>query len=205
MLLVNKDKRCQKQKHKSYLVPPKDFLKIKKAPNHNFYYTERKGIDSVSIILVNSDDMTVGLTREAKPPFSEREGVPLAFKLTALGGSLFDMVDTEEYLKMTEEERTHIVALTAQKEVLEEAGYDIPLEEIKVLQKVVFNSMSNEYVYLCCTLLASETNAQPDPQNHLESLAKIEFITIEENLDIECGKTLATLCAYTLQEAQNGF
>lgn len=172
---------------------PKDFLKIKKAPNYNFYYTERKGIDSVSIVLVNEETMLIGLTREAKPPFSEREGIPLAFKLTALGGSLFDMVDTEKYLKMTEEERLVIVENTAKKEVLEEAGYDVPMDNVKVLKKVVFSSMSNEYVYLCVVMVSETNKVQPSPQNHLESLANIEWVDFETD-DVECGKTLATLC-----------
>lgn len=172
---------------------PKDFLKILKAPNHNFYYTQRKGIDSVSIVLVHEETLKIGLTRESKPPFSERENVPLAFKLTALGGSLFDMVDTQEYLKMSEEGRTNIAQLTAQKEVLEEAGYDVPMENVQVLKKVVFNSMSNEYVYLCVVMVDDSHKVPPSPQNHLESLASIEWHEIE-TLDIECGKTLATLC-----------
>lgn len=177
---------------------PKDFLKILKAPNHNFYYTQRKGIDSVSIVLVHDETLEIGLTRESKPPFSEREGVPLAFKLTALGGSLFDMVDTQEYLKMPEEGRVKIVQLTAQKEVLEEAGYDVPLENVKVGKKVVFNSMSNEYVYLCVVLVNDSHKVPPIPQNHLESLASIEWLSEEELETIECGKTLATLSAMAL-------
>ena len=173
---------------------PNDFLKILKAPNHNFYYTQRKGIDSVSIVLVHEETLNIGLTRESKPPFSERENVPLAFKLTALGGSLFDMVDTQEYLKMPEEERVKIVQLTTQKEVLEEAGYDVPLENVKVGKKVVFNSMSNEYVYLCVVMVNDSHKVPPTPQNHLESLATIEWISEQELETIECGKTLATLC-----------
>lgn len=177
---------------------PKDFLKIKKAPNHNFFYTERKGIDSVSIVLIDKGTEKIGLTRESKPPFSERENVPLAFKLTALGGSLFDMVDTEEYLKMSFEDQLEVAKRTAIKEVQEEAGYEV--KKLHECGRVVFNSMSNEYVYLFLAEVDSTEDAKPDPQNHLESLAKIEWVEITEGTKIECGKTLATLMNGALLE-----
>jgi 8-oxo-dGTP pyrophosphatase MutT (NUDIX family) len=176
---------------KELFSTPKDFLKIKKAPNHNFYYTERKGIDSVSIVLIDKVSRKIGLTMESKPPFSERENVPLAFKLTALGGSLFDMVGTEEYLKMSFEDQLEVATKTAIKEVQEEAGYECV--KIHFCGRVVFNSMSNEYVYLFLAEVDASEDAKPDPQNHLESLAKIEWVDIEEGSVIECGKTLATL------------
>ncbi len=57
------------------------FLEIKKCENHNYFYAERLGKDSVAFILYDEDTRMFGLILEYKPPID-------SFLLTAFGGSL---------------------------------------------------------------------------------------------------------------------
>lgn len=180
---------------------PKDFVVIKKAPNCNFFYKERKGIDSVSIVFVDKEKRMIGLTNETKPPFIEREQVEMSFKKTALGGSLFDMVETEEYLKMSFENQLKIAKNTVIREAEEEAGYHINEDNIKFIKRVVFDSMSNEYVWLFVVEVDMLKIGKRNPQNRLEEMASNVWVKYEDFfVEIEDGKARATLFDYFVKE-----
>jgi 8-oxo-dGTP pyrophosphatase MutT (NUDIX family) len=126
----------------------------------------------------------------------------MSFHTTALGGSLFDMVDTAEYLKMSHEEQLKIATETVINEVREEAGYNIKPEQAVFCRKVMFNSMSNEYTWLFVVEVKEEDKCEPDPQNELEAQAEIVWSEGSENIindlfmNTTCGKTLATMLSY---------
>lgn len=179
----------------------KDFLKIKKAPNCSFFYKERKGIDSVALVFIDKEKRKIGLTNETKPPFNERENVEMAFKKTALGGSLFDMVDTEEYLKMSFEEQLKVATETVTKEAKEESGYSIEDKDIKFIKRVVFDSMSNEYVWLFVVEVDMNTKGESFPQNRLEEMASNVWVDFKDFItEIEDGKSRAALFDYFISE-----
>lgn len=173
---------------------PKDFLKIKKAPNHSFFYTERKGIDSVAIILADTSSAHkgIGLINEAKPPFNERENVEMSFKVSALGGSLFDQVNTEAYLAMSDNDQQKIALKVAEIETKEESGYT-PIRSHYV-GKFISNSMSNEYFHGVLVEVDTNEIPKPDPQSPTEALASVVwFEDMSDGIDIECAKALAII------------
>lgn len=89
------------------------FLTVKKARGY-YEYSERPGMDSIAFILYNREKEEFGLIYEAKPPLDERLGEK-SMLTTAFGGSI-DMSKTYREI--------------CQVEVLEEAGYDVPLNKI---------------------------------------------------------------------------
>ena len=89
------------------------FLTVKKARGY-YEYSERPGKDSITFILYDEDTNQFGLIYESKPPMDERMGEKVMMT-TAFGGSI-DMEHTyQEICKI---------------EVLEESGYDVPLDRI---------------------------------------------------------------------------
>jgi 8-oxo-dGTP pyrophosphatase MutT (NUDIX family) len=182
---------------------PGGWMKIKKDYNSNFYYAERKGIDSVAIILNDKNGDGIGLINEVKPPFNERyQEKDMHFKATALGGSLFDMGFSEkEWLALSEKEKQDVAAQTALKEVREETGYQPNYNDIQFVGKVVFNSMSNEYVWLFVAHVDKENQGKPDPQCENEARANVEWVDGKASYEeifrkITCGKALAIMMKY---------
>lgn len=180
----------------------KNWITVKRAANSNFCYTERRGIDSVSIVLIDVNNAGLGLIRETKPPFNEREReADMHFKETALGGSLFDAEHTdEEWLAMSFDEQKAIATKVALQELKEEAGYTIKEENMVFCKRVVFNSMSNEYVWLFVAEVDKEKDlGERDPQTAGEARASLQWLSSKESFDVlEDGKTLATLAVYSV-------
>lgn len=175
----------------------KNWLTVKKQKGQSFCYVERRGLDSVAVVLVSEDDEYFGLINEAKPPFAEREGTSLPFKVSALGGSLFDMVKSdEEYLGMSESERIGVARVTAVKETKEESGYTAI--DMKYTGKTFNNSMSNEYVYGFIVKVDKTEEPKPDPQTENEALASVVWVHNSELNTIQCGKAKAIILDYIL-------
>lgn len=174
-----------------------DWLKIKVDKDERFFYTERKGIDSVAIVLFNKDISSIGLIKEAKPPFNEREQeTDMHFKTTALGGSLFDAGHTdEEWLAMSYNEQLAVATETAIKETREEVGYSVKPDSMKPLGRVVFDSMSNSYTWLFCAIVEEKDKCQRDPQSANEARAELIWTADEHFMthELECGKALACM------------
>jgi len=190
-----------KIKSEILFTTPHNFITIKKAPNCSFFYSERKGIDSVSIVLVDKERQLIGLTNETKPPFNEREQTEMAFKTTAMGGSLFDMISSEkDYLDMSFDEQLEIATETAKKETKEEMGFDVSDTNVKFQKRVVFDSMSNEYVWLFVIEVDKSKKGDREPQNKLESMASNVWVSFDDITSLEDGKAKATLLDYFINE-----
>lgn len=180
---------------------PKQFLTIKKAIKHpsSFFYTERKGIDSIAVTLYDKTHQKVGLINETKPPFNERENTRVFYQ-TALGGSLFDMVNTEDYLCMTFDEQLEIAKTTALKELQEEVGYTVPANKMVFCKRAIFNSMSNEYTWLFMAEIDEDAIlGDRDPQSEAEAEASLVWQSTDHStFDTIDGKAAATIMFYTL-------
>ena len=178
---------------------PKEWLKLKLAPCKRFYYTERRGIDSVAGVLLSSCGNYIGLINETKPPFSEREGVMMSMKTSAIGGSLFDMVENSQvYLDMPENVKRKLAKETMLKEVKEETGYT-PLS-IFSANKIFNNSMSNEFVYGFIIEVDKEETPVPNPQTPGEALITVKWFEIGTDItnEVQCGKALAILASHMI-------
>jgi len=105
----------------------KPFMSVKKARGY-YYYAERGGRDSIAFILYDEETGSLGLIKESKPPMDE-EFNQKHMKVTAFGGSI-DMDKTPEEI--------------CQIEVLEEAGYNIPMENIVYIGKTMVSTQMNQ-------------------------------------------------------------
>jgi len=103
------------------------FMTVKKARGY-YYYTERGGRDSIAFILFDQNAGKIGLINEAKPPLDEVFNQK-AMRVTAFGGSI-DMDKSPEEI--------------CQVEVLEEAGYDVPLENIVCVGTTMVSTQMNQ-------------------------------------------------------------
>ena len=101
------------------------FLTVKKARGY-YEYSERPGYDSIAFILY--DGNRFGLINESKPPMDEREGHEVKMT-TAFGGS----IDINKSYKEI-----------CQIEVLEESGYEVPLDRITSVGKTLVSTQMSQ-------------------------------------------------------------
>ena len=103
------------------------FFTVRKAKDY-YVYGERAGVDSVAFILADGSTSKLGLINEPKPPLGDNE-----FRTTAFGGSLDKNILIEDIVR---------------EEVKEEAGYDVPIENIIPLGKVLVSTQMNQHCHL---------------------------------------------------------
>lgn len=106
----------------------KPFMSVKRARGY-YEYAERGGQDSIFFILYDKKNDKWALINEAKPPLDERQNTKVMMK-TAFGGSI-DMDN-----KTPQE--------ICQVEVLEEAGYDVSLDNITFVGKTLVSSQMSQ-------------------------------------------------------------
>jgi len=114
------------------------YLKVKQV-NNTYVYSERAGIDSIAFILYdNSSKKPFGLVHERKPSLNEfynnENSKDDVFLTTAFGGS----IDCDN-LNYTE---------ICQKEVKEESGYSVKLDDIYYVGRVLVSTQMNQICYL---------------------------------------------------------
>lgn len=145
------------------------FLKIKKADNHEYFYAERLGVDSVAFILqklVREGDKLVrhyGLIKEFKPPIGE-------FVITAFGGS----IDKNKSL-------TEIVI----EEAKEEAGYVVTPYHIFPHGKRFVSTQMNQWCYLFLVDVTNIEQGEREPETYLESVAEVVWLKKEDINDYD--------------------
>jgi len=111
------------------------FVSIKKTSNldgSDYFYAERKGVDSVAFLLYDIVNNRYGLINEYKPPVGE-------FAITAFGGSL----DMDGVSKVE----------TVQLEALEEAGVQAERKQILALGRALVSTQMNQYCHLYVVLI----------------------------------------------------
>ena len=117
------------------------FLTVKKARGY-YEYSERPGKDSIAFILFDSNrDKPFGLIKESKPPMDERRGEEVKM-VTAFGGSI-DMDKTYQTI--------------GQIEVVEEAGYIVPLDKIHSCGQTLVSSQMSQ---MCELFLVDVTDIE---------------------------------------------
>jgi len=107
------------------------FITVKRARGY-YEYAERGGMDSIAFILYDRHTDKFGLIFESKPPIDERFGEN-AHMLTAFGGS----IDCDKSLKEI-----------CQMEVAEEAGFEVPLENIHSVGMVLVSTQMSQMCHL---------------------------------------------------------
>ncbi len=148
------------------------FLKIKewKRKQGVYYYAERLGIDSVAFILHDRYTNRFGLINEYKPPIDQ-------FLLTAFGGSL----DNPE-LKPIE---------IVEQEVREEAGYVDAV--IKYVGLSFVSTQMNQFCYLYLVDVTGARIVSRAPQNSIEEMSTIKWVTNGDIINGEDWKAITIL------------
>jgi len=106
------------------------FMTVKKARGY-YYYALRLGKDSVFFVLFDGETGKYGLVTESKPPLDEAVDAH-AMMTTAFGGSL-DM----------DKSMVEIVQI----EVLEEAGYNVPIERINSIGATMVSTQMSQIAH----------------------------------------------------------
>lgn len=156
-----------------------DWIKVKKTPK-GYYFSERKGIDSVAILLYrkiyeeNLDFLEVLVRKQALPILNSQSNddkdVPQLFECPITGG-----ID-DGYTPLQ----------TMIKECREESGYLIDEGILKPLGLYYVGTQTNEVVYMgiCDVTKLSPKNIEGDG-TYFETIAKNVWMPIEKVLNTE--------------------
>lgn len=125
-----------------------NFLSIKKCDTLNYYYMERKGIDSIAIILFDPIKMEVGIANFPKPPFSERDGLDIPLKTSAFVSGISEYVDKDLYINFSFKEQLNLCKQVALNQLKSKLNIDLNMSNIEFVNRLIFNFMTNEYVWL---------------------------------------------------------
>jgi hypothetical protein len=157
---------------------PGKFLVVKSADTTPYFYAERKGMDSVAFILVDSNRSNkYGMINERKPPMDHRMGEEV-FMETAFGGSN-DVIDDDTYLAMSESEVIEHLRELVQTEAREESGFDIGLDRIKFVSKELVSTQMNQFCFMFIVDVTDIEQGESDPQNAEEARATIIWKTLK--------------------------
>jgi len=155
------------------------FLNIKEVSDPDmgckgYQFAERKGVDSIAFICYDKMTNKFLLNNEATPPIG-------AFLKRAFGGSLDKDMVHEEIVK---------------EEVLEEAGYEVELKNIKSLGKFFVSTQMNQYCYLYIVIVSDQYKSERKPQNACEALSEPVWLSEEEIINGEDWKSIVILNKY---------
>jgi len=160
------------------------WLKVKRAGG--YFYSERKGVDSIAFILIAvnaSDDRRIGLIHEWKDPIS-------SFLTTAFGGS----IDDEKY--------HNDLRTLVKDEVLEESGFDVGFESIKYHGNVMVSTQSNQFCHLFSVEVDKLQQGERTTTNPTELRSSVSWLTMLEISTLEDWKAQAIILRRML--ANNG-
>jgi 8-oxo-dGTP pyrophosphatase MutT (NUDIX family) len=146
------------------------FLSVKSWDNR-YYFSERAGVDSIAFVLYDHRTNKYGLIREFKCPINE-------FRASAFGGSL----DSDE-------DMLEIVIA----ECREEAGFVVSFEDIRTLGKVLVSTQSNQQCYLYMVEVDTRKQVEPQPENDMEALATVEWVSQDEVNQLEDWKAITII------------
>jgi hypothetical protein len=136
-----------------------------------YQFAERKGVDSVAFICYDKSKEKFLLNEEATPPLG-------VFLIRAFGGSLDKNITKEEIV---------------QAEVLEEAGYEVDLSDIKSLGKAFVSTQMNQYCYLYLVFISDKNKKERKPENATEALSKLKWLSEDSIINNDDWKAITIL------------
>jgi len=123
---INKVETLWESNEKNHNNEP--FFKVKRSRGY-YIYGERAGVDSIFFVLYDRDTQKWALINESKPPMDERENKRVQMT-TAFGGSIdMDSKTPQEICQI---------------EVLEEAGYDVPLNKCVFIGETLVSTQMSQ-------------------------------------------------------------
>ena len=155
------------------------FLKVHKAPVGKYFYSERKGVDSVAFILFDKETKKFGLTNEQKPPLFKRFDNNEMFVVTAFGGSI-DTLSESEYMEKQSYDQILVGQGVVIREVKEEAGFTVNPLNVTYMGTYMVSTQSNQ---LCHTYIVGVNGSEVGdriPQTKMEATAKTKWISLDD-------------------------
>lgn len=175
-----------------------DFLKIKKCKFFEFYYIEKKCLDSVSIVLLDTKYKKIGLLNEGKLAFTEREESDISFKISTINGSFIEEIKEEDYKKLEFNEQMKIATKVAHKKVLEKSGYNVL--KLDFVNRSIFNYNSNEFVWLYVAEVDRYSKTHKTFEGSQEDIYSIIWFNFEDLILLEDGKVKAIMLDYFIKK-----
>ena len=169
------------------------FFVVKRSRDY-YIFGQRAGIDSIAFVLIDTDKEKVGLIYESKPPMDERHNEK-HMMITAFGGSM-DM-EGKEPIEI------------CKTEVIEEAGYDIKLNDIVSFGSTLVSSQMNQMCHCFAVnvtgLKASQTEADikneaqesKDPDEFIHN--KVIWMSLEEVMQNNDWKSIFIISKYYIK------
>lgn len=176
---TNKEKEDKKIKSEPALIDAEvlfktsdsnPYLTIKK--HNNYFFAERNGVDSVAFVLFainTSDEKRIGMINEIKPSIGK-------FVTGAFGGS----IDQDRYKED--------LRILVQEEAMEEAGFDVKLDDISYYGKMIVSTQMNQYCHLFGITVDKFQQKLRTTTNPAELTASIAWLTLPEVLSLEDWK-----------------
>lgn len=170
-----------------------NFLSIKKCEHLNYYYMERRGIDSIAIIFVDINKKEVGISNFPKPPFSERDDVEIPLKTSAFVSGLSEIVDKDIYINLSFKEQLNLCKQVALNQIQSKVNLTLDINKVEFVNRLIFNYMTNEYVWL----FVYETNKIDVLKNQKDLIL---WYNIKDLNLIEDAKTKVILFDYLINK-----
>jgi len=194
----------------------KKFIKVKECQNTPYFYSERLGMDSVAFVLYDRNADMYGLINERKPPMDERlrnepsvvhdfqyeqtDNGYIAFLSTAFGGSN-DGIDMKDYKKMRDEDKIIHFKEIVKKEVIEESGYKVDINDIKFVTRSFVSTQQNQICFLFIVDVTDKEAGDPQFENETEAMSIVHWVTKEFILENIIDWKIKTI----LFHMENGF
>lgn len=142
--------------------------------NQGYYYSERKGVDSVAFVLfgINIEEPNrIGLIKEKKYPINKEI-------IGAFGGSI-----DQEHFKDD-------LRILVKEEVMEESGFNVSLDDITFYGRVFVSTQMNQYCYLFGVSVNKLLQGTRTSDNPRELDSTVVWLTLPEILHLEDWKAL---------------
>ena len=156
------------------------WLKVYETPT-GFFFAERKGIDSVAFILIDSERDQIGLVSEGKEPVGNIK------MITAFGGSIDDVDKRQDQKYLLE---------TVIKEVEEEAGFYVKPKDVIYCGKVLCSTQMNQFVHLFTVHVKRDEQKEKTSKDPREFSSFVSWLKPEQLTILEDWKAITIYFKY---------
>lgn len=134
---------------------------------------------------------------EPKLSFSEREGVDICFKTSSLGGSFFEYIEEEKYMKMDFNEQLEVAKKVVIDKMMEKNGYQII--KLDFINRMIFNYQTNEYVWSFVIEVNKNSTTYQEVENEIDDIYSTQWFNYEDLTFLEDGKFKSILFDYFIR------
>ena len=169
------------------------FRKFCKDTKKDWYFVQRKGIDSVKFLLFKRDpEFKIGLVKEPWSQFDHMESNGDYTMVDSVFSGSQDKMTDEEYLALDDEAKLMLMSSIVTNEAEEESGYLVERDAVDFRGINRYGS-TTEKCWMFTICVDDADMGKKNPQTDKELMAETIWITPEEVSGLECSIT-KTLC-----------